>query len=115
MARSPPELSVECQVSHRESNTAHSCVPQWLHAANITSFGGFGHSALTAINTGVIYTNVQKEGLSAGFLYLFPHHKTVKQIDWVMSCNANSQLDKSIKSQSSPSPAQSPRLEANTI
>lgn len=52
-----------------------TAVPLGGSAANVTSFGGFGHSTLTAINTGVIHTNVQKEGLSEGFLYLFPHHK----------------------------------------
>jgi len=40
--------------------------------------GGFGHGALIATNTALIHKNVQKEGLPAGFLYLFPHHKTVK-------------------------------------
>lgn len=71
-------LSVEYATSCRETNTAHRWVPRGLHAANVTSFGGFGESALPAANTGVIHKNVHREGFSAGFLYLFPHHKTVK-------------------------------------
>lgn len=71
---SPSELPVECQ-HFPEKAIRSTAVPHSGSAANVTACGGFSHSALTAINTGGIHTNVQKEGLSEGFLYLFPHHK----------------------------------------
>lgn len=65
-------------MSLRVTNTTHSCVPQWPHAAATPSVQGLGHGALTAPNTALIHCNVWKEGLPAGFLYLFPHHKTAQ-------------------------------------
>lgn len=72
---SPPALSVEEGKSHRVTNTAHICVPQWLHAANITSFGGFDQSSPTAKNTGVIHKTCRRKNFQQDFFTCSPTTK----------------------------------------
>ena len=115
---SSPPLSVEEAKSCRVTNTTHSCVLQWLRAANLTSFGGFDQSSLTAINTGVIHKMCRRKGFQQDFFTCFPtttqwHKQNGSWAAWpVMQTHRTSQWKANLHLSSHAEPL---RLEANNL